>query len=171
MSIVFEDIRLIIKTTIVGGAPCHCRHCGTDTYPCYHGLWFQAPSIPSQGCADTTTPRLRRPPSACCPKTTGRQVEAGAEHLVKYNLQLVAAAAAQMVPTRPNPAFSRGSCLHLIYRSEYRAGSRMDLALCSTKPCGIESRSLQMDGKEMLGSRSQRGVWPWPPRSCRISWS
>ena len=25
---------------------------------------------------------------------------------------------------------------HLIYRSEYRAGSRMVLALCSTQPCG-----------------------------------
>jgi len=38
-------------------------------------------------------------------------------------------------PTRCASRRERGRCL--MYRSEYRAGSRMDLALCSTKPCGI----------------------------------
>jgi hypothetical protein len=40
----------------------------------------------------------------------------------------------------------------LIYRSEYRAGSRMDLSLCSTLPCGREEGHVNYRNNRLVGN-------------------
>ena len=58
--------------------------------------------------------------------------------------------------TRPAAFGSRGGPCSM-YRSEYRAGSRMDLALCSTKPCGRRIRDVRGDNERKVGKEVMEG--------------
>jgi hypothetical protein len=64
----------------------------------------------------------------------------------------------------PDAALHSRAMPCLIFRSEYRAGSRMGLALCSTKPCGMFSRQNRRNGRRNWRSTTPHDAGLVAPR-------